>query len=236
MTIIHHGTPITPREALLSVCAGRATCVSFWRPDDAEAVEAISPTIMFRQRRLFRVDGGHEARGRVVHPRRLDTLFPVVGATPFLARSLGCHTGCARRAVPAQRQPASRVAVRSIEGRSALAHGWSDRSASQPVRPIRSGLPRLDRASEARAGGMRRVSAAHGRSGRRARQSLARPAYDARDEGGLRLSIRVGGQHVARAERPSLRLARSSIRPADRRPAGAMGRKAALCRQTGAQA
>ena len=46
--VIYHGTPMTPRAALLSVCKGRAMCVSFFRPDDVEAVEAISPDIMFR--------------------------------------------------------------------------------------------------------------------------------------------------------------------------------------------
>lgn len=45
--IIHHGTPITPRDALLSVCRGRATCVSFYRPDDVAVVEQISPLIMY---------------------------------------------------------------------------------------------------------------------------------------------------------------------------------------------
>ena len=30
---IYHGTPMTPRAALLDVLAGRAACVSFWRPD-----------------------------------------------------------------------------------------------------------------------------------------------------------------------------------------------------------
>ena len=44
--IIYHGTPMTPRAALLDVCDGRAMCVSFYRPDDVEAVEAISPAIM----------------------------------------------------------------------------------------------------------------------------------------------------------------------------------------------
>ena len=44
--VIHHGTPMTPRAALLDVCAGRAMCVSFFRPDDVEIVERISPTIM----------------------------------------------------------------------------------------------------------------------------------------------------------------------------------------------
>ena len=56
MTVIYHGTPLTPRAALLDVCKGRAMCVSFFRPDDVEAVEAISPDIMFRQRRVFHVE------------------------------------------------------------------------------------------------------------------------------------------------------------------------------------
>lgn len=63
MPVIHHGTPMTPRAALLDVCAGRAMCVSFWRLDDTEAVEAISPAIMFRQRRLFGM-AGSASRGR----------------------------------------------------------------------------------------------------------------------------------------------------------------------------
>lgn len=45
--VIHHGTPLTPRAALLDVCKGRAMCVSFYRPDDVEAVEEISPAIMY---------------------------------------------------------------------------------------------------------------------------------------------------------------------------------------------
>jgi hypothetical protein len=48
MSVIYHGTPMTPRAALLDVCKGRAMCVSFYRHDDVEAVEAISPAIMFR--------------------------------------------------------------------------------------------------------------------------------------------------------------------------------------------
>ncbi len=47
LPIIYHGTPLTPRSALLDVCNGRAMCVSFWRPDDVEVVEAISPASMF---------------------------------------------------------------------------------------------------------------------------------------------------------------------------------------------
>jgi len=44
--VIHHGTPMTPRSALEAM-AGRAFCVSFYRPDDVETVEKISPKIMY---------------------------------------------------------------------------------------------------------------------------------------------------------------------------------------------
>ena len=45
--VIHHGTPLTPRAALHSVCTGRAMCVSFYRPDSVADVEVISPYIMY---------------------------------------------------------------------------------------------------------------------------------------------------------------------------------------------
>lgn len=44
---IFHGTPITPRAALEAVLPGRAACVSFFRPDDVEAVEAVCPFVMY---------------------------------------------------------------------------------------------------------------------------------------------------------------------------------------------
>jgi len=47
MALVYHGTPMTPRAALLAVCAGRANCVSFYRPDSVGDVEAISPFIMY---------------------------------------------------------------------------------------------------------------------------------------------------------------------------------------------
>lgn len=47
MATIYHGTPLTPRAALLSVCPGRAMCVSFYRPDSVRDVEAIAPAIMY---------------------------------------------------------------------------------------------------------------------------------------------------------------------------------------------
>lgn len=44
---IYHGTPMTPRAALLGVMPGRAACVSFYRPDDVDAVESVCPRIMY---------------------------------------------------------------------------------------------------------------------------------------------------------------------------------------------
>ncbi len=36
--VVYHGTPLTPKGALQSL-AGRAFCVSFWRPESVEVVE-----------------------------------------------------------------------------------------------------------------------------------------------------------------------------------------------------
>jgi hypothetical protein len=44
---IYHGTPMTPRAALEAVLRGRGACVSFYRPDDVVAVEAVCPFIMY---------------------------------------------------------------------------------------------------------------------------------------------------------------------------------------------
>lgn len=46
MALVYHGTPLTPRAALMAV-SGRAFCVSYFRPDNVQDVEAISPFIMF---------------------------------------------------------------------------------------------------------------------------------------------------------------------------------------------
>jgi len=47
MALVFHGTPLTPREALACVLAGRAACVSFFRPDDLLEVLRLCPFIMF---------------------------------------------------------------------------------------------------------------------------------------------------------------------------------------------
>ena len=46
MALVYHGTPLTPRAALAAV-AGRAMCVSFYRPDNVQDVEAQSPFVMY---------------------------------------------------------------------------------------------------------------------------------------------------------------------------------------------
>lgn len=35
---IYHCTPLTPRDCLETIGQDRNLCVSFWRPDDVEAV------------------------------------------------------------------------------------------------------------------------------------------------------------------------------------------------------
>jgi hypothetical protein len=46
MALVYHGTPMTPKAALQAVLPGRASCVSFYRPDSIADVEAVSPFIM----------------------------------------------------------------------------------------------------------------------------------------------------------------------------------------------
>lgn len=198
---IYHGTPMTPRAALLNVCAGRAMCVSYWRPDDVEAVEAISPAIMFRQRGLFRVAGGAEARRGVVHPPRLDALFRVAGAATVSTGPVGSDAGRSGGAKPAQRCAAERVAVRGPWS-AAVAHGRPYRAAVAIVRETPARLPWLD--GRGQASGPARVSRPHGGTGPRIRQPLAGRSHDARDQGCVRLPLRKRGWNDPRAERVAL--------------------------------
>jgi hypothetical protein len=46
MASVYHGTPLTPAPAL-AAAAGRSFCVSYFRPDSVEAVEAMAPHIMY---------------------------------------------------------------------------------------------------------------------------------------------------------------------------------------------
>lgn len=46
MALVYHGTPLTPRGALLAM-AGRSFCVSYFRWDSLTDVETIAPRIMY---------------------------------------------------------------------------------------------------------------------------------------------------------------------------------------------
>jgi len=202
--LIFHGTPLTPREALEAIGPARVFCVSFFHPADVEVVEAISPAIMFRQRRIFRMDGSDQARGAVVYPRRLAPILRLAGA-PFISpRPMGGHSRRAWRAEPAQRQPIARMAVRAVEGRAALAYGWPYRAIAPALRTVRSGLSGVDWHRRGQGGGLRGMVAAHGRNRAIPRQPLAGLAYDARRVGGARVSIQQRGRHERRAEWSSI--------------------------------
>ena len=195
--MIYHGTPLTPRDALLAVCKGRAMCVSFWRPDDVEAVEAIAPFHHVRQRRVFGVARGDEARRGMAHPRGLDTLLRLAGTAPVRAGALGSNTGCTWGTVTAQRQPVADLAVWG-PGRTALAHGRADRTAAAVVRAIPARLPWVDRGGQAPRHAS--LSRAHGGSRPRLGQPLAGLAHDARDRGGSDVSLRQCGRNHTRTE------------------------------------
>lgn len=199
--VIYHGTPMTPRAALLDVCAGRAMCVSFFRPDDVEAVEAISPAVMFRQRRVFILESSHAQRAGMGRGSGLDALFRVVGAALVSPGKMGGDPRYAGSAVTAQRRALERLAVRA-KGRSTLAHGRAYRAAVAAVREIRPGLLGLDgRGQRHRLPGLSR---AYGGSGQGAWQPLACNPHDARHGCGARLSIYQRGQHFTGAERVAI--------------------------------
>lgn len=192
MSVIYHGTPLTPRAALLDVCKGRAMCVSFFRPDDVEAVEAISPAIMFRQRGVLNVEGCAKTRRRVGREVGLVGLFRLVGASLVSPRSMGSDTRYAGRAFPAQRRVTGSVAVRA-EGFAPVAHGRTNRASAEAVRQVRPGFARVDGQGQApRQAGVPRADA-RGRSG--FGQPLANASHDARHQGGVRLSLCQRGRN-----------------------------------------
>jgi len=203
--VIYHGTPLTPRAALLDVLSGRAGCVSFFRPDDVEAVEAVCPHIMFRQRGIQLLDGSPASwRGMGRQAARLDAVLSVAGASAARCRPMGGDAGHAGSAVPAQRCSAERLAVRHKARRSALAYGRAAGSSGASLRPLRHGCAGMDWRPEAGACRLRPIPAPHGRCRQDVRQPLAQHAHDARHKSGVRLSLHQRGRHVASAERTPL--------------------------------
>lgn len=204
--VIYHGTPLTPRAALEAVMPGRAACVSFFRPDDLEAVLAVCPQVMFRPWSLFLLDAGHACRegmGRGRPSSVVERLLQMVGAGAVSPGAMGDHAGQPGGAFPAQRRASERLAVwRS--GLAGMAHGWVDREACSPLREVSPRLPRLDRRSEERASGMRRLSSQDGGSRPADGQYLAPAAHAAGNSRGLRLSVPQRRQHLTCAERSPL--------------------------------
>lgn len=199
--VIYHGTPLTPRSALLDVLSGRAACVSFFRPDDAEAVEAVCPLLMFRQRGIQLLDGCAEIwRGVVREGAGLEGLLRLAGASPSW-RQVGNHTRCARGSKSDQRRAAERLAIRAQDGRSGLAHGRPAAASGTSLRTIRPGCAGLDRRPQEGAGGLSALSQAHGRGCRPHGQRVAPNSHAARNCGGVRLSVHQRRLHEPRTER-----------------------------------
>jgi hypothetical protein len=195
--VIYHGTPLTPRAALLEVCKGRAMCVSFFRPDDVEAVEAISPDVMFRQRRIFHVEGSAAGGRRMGREMGLDRLFRMARASFVSSGAMGRNSRYAGSAKPAERCATRPMAVWA-ERLAAVAHGRADRAAFATVREIRPRLFGVDRRGQAsRPPG---ISRAHGGGCKSFGQPLACASHDAWDQSGVGLSFCQRGRHNPSAE------------------------------------
>lgn len=202
--VIHHGTPMTPREALLAVLPGRAAVVSFRSAGRCRCGRGELPEGHVGQWRVFILAGGSQARrGMGRRAARSYGALRLAGAEAA-AWLLGGHTGSARRAQPAQRCTTEGLAVRPALWRPPLAYGrpaGSPRAALRGLRPRGAGL---DRRPEERAGRLSALPGADARSGQASRQSLAGNPHDARGSGGLRLPLRQRRQHQPCAERTPL--------------------------------
>lgn len=228
-TQVYHGTPLTPRRALEAIMPGRSACISFYRPDDLEALLAICPQVMFRSWRLLLLDGGDacwQRMGRGRSGRLVASILSLVGADVVPSWSVGDHAGQSRRTISGQRRPAERLALWRQRG-TGLAHGRTDLSPCSPVRAASEGLHRLDWRPEARTGGVRCLSARHGRSRSVNGKRLASVASATWRRGEGRLPIYRGRHVYPRAERASLRQSngRALGRP--------VARAAGLCGQVG---
>ena len=230
MPVIYHGTPLTPRAALMDICAGRAMCVSFYRPDDVEEVEEISPAIMYDNGAFSFWQQAMREGKEWAEDRDWLPFLSLAGNAPLSSRTMGGHPRYAGCAVPAQRRTAQRLAVRA-EGRAPLAHGWANRPLGPSMRALWTRLSRMGRGDEGRSScGLRRLPKAHGRGFSLSRQSVADHSHDARDSSGVGLSLPQRGQHEPRAKRSSLR------QPYGRNDGRQVARTAGLCRQIGGQA
>lgn len=228
--LIYHGTPLTPRAALQSIMPGRAACVSFYRPDDLEALLAICPQFMFRSWRVLILDGGDacwEGMGRGRARGMVASLLPMVGADHLASRALGDYAGHPCGPIAVERWSAERLALRSFARRAGLAHGRIDRSACPTVRAIPARLRRMDRRSEEGAGRLSSLSPQDGRGYSPDGQCMAPTAHASGNGSGLRLSLYQRRQHQPRAERVEIR------QPHGHNLRGQMARTMCLCRPVG---
>ena len=196
--VIYHGTPMTPRAALQQM-AGRAFCVSFYRPDDVEVVEAISPAVMFRQWRVLILAISSAKRSGLGRGSRLESLLQMAGAS-IANRALGSNSRQSWRTFADQRWIAKRLAFWSM-GRTALAHGQPNRSLAASLRQIRARLLGMDGTGQGFHSWLRGMVSTHGRGCKHAGQSMAQHSYDARSNGCARVSFSQCGQHQPSAER-----------------------------------
>ena len=198
---IYHGTPMTPRAALQQM-AGRAFCVSFYRPDDVEVVEAISPAVMFRQWSILFLAISSAKRAGLGGRSGLETVLPVAGASTSNG-TLGGYTRQSRRTIANQRWNAERLAIWSV-GRTSLAHGQPNRSAFAALRQIRACMLGLDWARQRFHSWLRGLVSSNGRSCKCLGQSMAQHSHDARRNGCAGVSFSQCGQHQPSAERTSV--------------------------------
>ena len=194
---IYHGTPMTPRAALQQM-AGRAFCVSFYRPDDVEVVEAISPAVMFRQWRVFILASRIKSWSGLGRGSGLESVLQMAGAS-ITNRALGSNTRQSWRTFTDQRWIAKRLAFWSM-GRTAVAHGQPDRSAIAPLRQIRARLLGMDGTGQRFHSWLRGMVSTYGRGCKHVGQSMAQHSYDARSNGCARVSFSQCGQHQPSAE------------------------------------
>lgn len=189
---------MTPRAAMLDVCAGRAICISFFRPDDVEAAEAISPAIMFRQWGILILEGRPtQWSGVGRNTEGLDSVFRLVGGAAIPPWKVGGYSRYSWCAKPAQRCTFERLAVWT-KGCAAMAYGWANRAIASALRQVRQSLFGLDRCrKDARHAG---VSCKDGRGRGGYGEPLAGATYDARYYGRVRLSVSKCGQHITGSE------------------------------------
>lgn len=203
--VIYHVTPFTPRAALNAVMPGRAAGVSFYRPDDLEALLAICPQLFFRPRDILALDEGDEGGARMGRCAGIVVaeILSLAGADSVSSGAMGDHSRQPRCTFPAQRRLAERLAVRGSRG-AGLAHGRPCRTTSAALREISARVHRVDRRPEERTGWLPGLSPQDGASRATDGECVASAAHASWDSCCVPVSLYQRGQHQPRAERSPL--------------------------------